>query len=87
MARQSVKGVERRLGLGEANHVDHFFSRSIRRKAKGKAGRSKPATYWLDKVVDIASFRVLLQGYSSLGIGGPAPVAQLSGSGCLLPIQ
>lgn len=68
MARQSVKGAERRLGLGEANHADSFFGGSIRRNAKGKEGRSEPATYCLDKVVDIASFRVLLQGYSSLGI-------------------
>lgn len=72
MARQSVKGVERRLGLREANHTDSFFSGrlvgSIRRKAKGKAGRCKPATYCLDKVVDIVTFRVLLEGYFSLGI-------------------
>lgn len=70
MARQSMKGAERRLGLGEANQANSFFQWTTSRinKTNGKAGRSKPAMYCLDKVVDIASFGVLLEGYFSLGI-------------------
>ena len=70
MARQSVKGGKRRPGLGEPNHADFFFFLvgSIRCIAKGKQVESEPVTYCIDKVVDINSLRVSLEGYSSLRI-------------------
>lgn len=53
------------LALGKLTMPPPFFfflSGSIRHKAKGKAGWSKPATNCLDKVEDIASFRVFAGG-------------------------
>lgn len=74
MARQSVKGAERRLGLEEANHAHPFFSGRLvwdrySGRPKAKKVESKPRMYYLDKVVDISSFGVLLE----LNVNGPNP--------------
>lgn len=54
------------LAWGKLAMLTLFFSGSIRRKAKGKAGRSKPATYWLTKCWTFRAY--------AFSAGCPAPV-------------